>query len=393
MDWSDELNHGSGTSCSFTPNAMECDEHICPPQSFSCGDGQCVDWITRMAFQRFAPAKEDCYTKRNLNYMCEVSPHQRAWTLLNGLCWSGDCFDDLTYPSWNMLNNSNVTSDEKCQYLLRCALSDGLERDCPCNRLNCSQIMSNVCRDNSLLLYPQAGLISPNILFYYELGRSDNIWNVSGMIPRGTQRCRGYQATVNNYMRRSFSPEAVMHADISSILCTLNEGSMISTNYSSTLQYDKFCYNDSFTFSGRQYAVNPDVCNRSDQCISQYRIRDGFFNCFYGHDEDHLSDKSYCVGNVGQYRFQCYNDEHKCLPLSKLDSGRNECSNNYDEGWYGTGMSLSANSKCQKGDTDRCDRLKEYIRESSLKNTRSFDHMSSQTSINHIPFRSYCDSF
>jgi hypothetical protein len=87
MGWSDEFEQRSSESCSFTPDAMECDEHICPRHSFSCGDGQCVDWITRMVFQRFVPAQNDCFNKRNLNFMCEVSEHRRAWTLPNGLCW------------------------------------------------------------------------------------------------------------------------------------------------------------------------------------------------------------------------------------------------------------------------------------------------------------------
>ena len=45
------------THVSFTPNAMDCDEHVCSRNSYSCGDGQCVEWITRMAFQRFVNSK------------------------------------------------------------------------------------------------------------------------------------------------------------------------------------------------------------------------------------------------------------------------------------------------------------------------------------------------
>ena len=85
MDWSDEVHQESGESCPFTPNAIKCDEHICPHNSYSCGDGQCVPWITQMAFQRLIQPTDDCFNKRNLNHMCEVSPH-RQWIIL-ARCW------------------------------------------------------------------------------------------------------------------------------------------------------------------------------------------------------------------------------------------------------------------------------------------------------------------
>jgi hypothetical protein len=52
MDWSDELNHEAGESCSFTPNALECDEHVCPRNSYACGDGQCVEWHSNGLYQQ-----------------------------------------------------------------------------------------------------------------------------------------------------------------------------------------------------------------------------------------------------------------------------------------------------------------------------------------------------
>ncbi len=109
MDWSDEyLNFGR--SCPFQPNAMECDEHICSIDTNSCGDGECVPWIVRMAFQRFNEVKKDCFNKRNLNYMCEFSRDRPSWTLHNGLCWPDKDYDDPRYPSWNA---SNLTFIEK----------------------------------------------------------------------------------------------------------------------------------------------------------------------------------------------------------------------------------------------------------------------------------------
>ena len=84
-----------------------------------------------MAFQRLAKEKNDCFNKRNLNYMCEVSPQQPAWTLESGLCWPDKDYDDPRYPPWNMINASKLSKDEKCHYLFRCVWSKGFELDCP----------------------------------------------------------------------------------------------------------------------------------------------------------------------------------------------------------------------------------------------------------------------
>ncbi|CAF0803116.1 unnamed protein product [Adineta steineri] len=394
MDWSDELDQSSKESCSFTPNAMECDEHICPRHSYSCGDGQCVDWITRMAFQQIFPAKNDCFNKRNLNYMCEVSPHRRAWTLENGLCSPDEGYDDPRYPPSNMINGSTLAHVDKCQYLLRCALSDGFEHDCPCNLLNCTQMMSSVCPNNTFLFYPPPGLINPNILFYYNYNRSGENVAVGGFMFQGSQRCRGYQFTLDKPTLLSFSlSNEIVYFHTNNIFCSLNESSLGYQDYLSPFQYDKFCYNDSLTFNGRPYAVNPDICNRTGECISQYRIHDGFQDCLTEDDEYSDFDKNYCTGNVEKHRFQCFNDQHKCLTLSHLGTGISECSNHYDEIWYGSGAFLKESIVCYKNDTVDCDRLKEYISQSSIKNTNSFAHSLEQTSITQMPFRSYCDSF
>ncbi|CAF4506068.1 unnamed protein product [Rotaria socialis] len=98
MDWSDEYYSEHEQTCPFYPKAMECDEHLCVSYMYSCGDGECVYWETRVAFQRVVEAREDCFNKRNLNYMCAVSPRRSAWTLESGLCCPDKDYDDLRYP-------------------------------------------------------------------------------------------------------------------------------------------------------------------------------------------------------------------------------------------------------------------------------------------------------
>ncbi|CAF5112938.1 unnamed protein product, partial [Rotaria socialis] len=61
MDWSDEVSDELEDSCYFKSAAMECDEHLCPTKLYSCGDGHCIHWVTRMAFQRSQPSLADCF--------------------------------------------------------------------------------------------------------------------------------------------------------------------------------------------------------------------------------------------------------------------------------------------------------------------------------------------
>ncbi|CAF2228918.1 unnamed protein product [Rotaria magnacalcarata] len=158
-----------------------------------------------------------------------------------------------------------------------------------------------------------------------------------------------------------------------------------------------FCWNNSKTFNDRPYAVNPDACPIAWECISQYRIHDGFADCINNIDEEKTFNNDYCTGNVERHRFRCYNDQNKCLSLFWLGSGISRCSNNYDEMWYGSGLSLEKSLTCEKTDTADCARLKTYIRLSSIKNS-SIDssltvlHQNS-TSTDQISFQSYCDSF
>ena len=169
MDWSDELLLDDGKSCPYQSNSIMCDEHLCNRADYSCGDGQCIHWQNRMAFRWLDKTPEHCFNKRNINYMCEVSRNPISWTLANGLCWPDIGYDDVRYPPWHMIDRFNMTNEQKCDYLFRCTLSNGFERDCPCNQQNCSQVMmDNLCSIPSFTVrYPLPNLISSNYFIWY----------------------------------------------------------------------------------------------------------------------------------------------------------------------------------------------------------------------------------
>ena len=90
MDWSDENEiPGSVNSirCFGQKTTIDCDEHICRNNLWSCGDGQCIDWHERFVFQNFLSKTWGCQNLRNFNHMCELNTITDMWTLSTGLCW------------------------------------------------------------------------------------------------------------------------------------------------------------------------------------------------------------------------------------------------------------------------------------------------------------------
>jgi hypothetical protein len=155
-------------------------------------------WITRMA-----EAQADCFNKRNLNYMCEMSPYRRSWTLENGICWFGGSYDDSRYPPWNVIDRFNLTMEEICVYLFRCLASANFEKDCPCHQFNCTQIIIDICSKE--IIYPPPGLIDRNVFLVYKLREYQRNNNFHFFRLNGGIKCREYFSKVKGYVSRPIS--------------------------------------------------------------------------------------------------------------------------------------------------------------------------------------------
>ena len=109
------------------------------------------------------------------------------------------------------------------------------------------------------------------------------------------------------------------------------------------------------------------------------------------------TEQTYCTGKLGQQRFQCFNKEHKCLPLISLGTSIADCANGYDEIWFGTGDSLRIQLPCFKDRTDDCHHLKAYIQHSSIPMNNQTYNTSlvtfEENIIKQIAHFRYCDSF
>jgi hypothetical protein len=258
-------------------------------------------------------------------------------------------------------------------------------------------MMIKVCpRPDRLIIYPPEGLINSNIFIMYNYTHSMENPSFQSFELFGGLKCRGYffQAIFRVQFLSSFvliSIPLINHA-----LCTIDDLKGGYRDFLSPHKNDKFCWNDSLTFNGRPYAVNPDMCIMAGECISQYRIRDGSLDCYDAQDDTTVLDKNYCTGNVGRHRFQCFNNQRKCLPVVRLGTGYADCSNSYDEGWYGIGTDLRFQLSCFIAMTTDCHLVKEYIQQSSTKNSSnnsSLVNPQQQEPTDRMPFRHYCDSF
>jgi hypothetical protein len=152
MDRSDEKNIFPFEVCAYLAGSIYCEERLCFRQQWSCGDGQCIMGSYRLSYK--GNTRHYCQNMREFNYICEIHPEYQLWTQADGSCSNQRGYDDSLDMNDEDLNNAS-----KCVYLIRCALSHGFERDCPCDRKNCSLVMADVCEADQVYSYPDEPLI------------------------------------------------------------------------------------------------------------------------------------------------------------------------------------------------------------------------------------------
>ncbi|UJR11129.1 hypothetical protein I4U23_015310 [Adineta vaga] len=380
MDQSDENRNKNSKACPFTAGSIECEEQLCTPYEWSCGDGQCILGPYRLSYKR--AVEEYCVNMREFNYMCEMHPKITLWTQPNGLCWDLDEYDDLLD-----MNNENMSNTSKCIYLIRCAMSQGFERDCPCNHLNCSFVMEDVCQKNYSYRYPMGNLLRPYIVLFYGWEHSIAHFEPESISFDGSIKCRGFYGNTEEHV--SFHEEEWYKLDsfprIDHLFCNHEE---VTRDNKSHIQYHHSCWNGSRTLNNHSYAFI-DICEKSHKCISQYRIGDEYVDC---EEETHpiVVDGDYC-SKLRKHRFQCSNQQVSCLPVRTLGDRWFDCKNRHDEFVGGSIMPLF-DIECNYRLDDGCRLLKEYVAtDGKINGTHSFSE--NQLEKRELSFLSYCDTF
>jgi hypothetical protein len=88
-----------------------------------------------------------------------------------------------------------------------------------------------------------------------------------------------------------------------------------------------------------------------------------------------------------RYRFRCSAEEPTCLSVTALGNLQNDCTNKFDELWFGTSTQIN-NINCNKLWQDQCEILRQYIENSWILN--STNQVVKEL---RIPFRHHCDTF
>ena len=179
LDWSDEMPYYDDRQCANEAASAQCDDRYCPPQQWSCGDGQCIR--DRFLFQKLRQVEFECRSQRDQYFLCETHYAVGKWTLASGRCMEGFGYHEP--------DQSNYTVDEECQYLLRCALSYALDHRCLCkNPFACPERANDTC-PLDLIRYPRAEIIAPYMLLLYNRSRNFTRYDADVSQISGTIKC------------------------------------------------------------------------------------------------------------------------------------------------------------------------------------------------------------
>ena len=366
MDSSDEQVFFNDQQCFFDQVRFECDEHFCLSNQWSCRDGQCIH--DRLAFQEDLPRSITCANRRDRYFMCEADTIDRMWTLPKGTCYR-----PVNYRQLDTEENLPITKEELCQFYLRCSLADNIRNGCPCQIGDyCFPTLPNPC-EKEFIPYPTRPIITSYIQFLYNT-RFEKFQTEPDLIQiNGSIKCRGYSVEYQTIIPYS---SKVDFRQLEYQICTANNATR-----QESMGYDLHCWQNEDWI---------DVCLTSKECLSTYRIHDGYIDC--ADQSDEILNQSIRMGNCSSekdLRFTCSKQESACLPVHRLGDLSSDCQNHSDEYWMGNGINLSK-LKCRS--IDQCQFLRHYIEISSsidLQSDMNVFQLTTQT----IPFRSYCDTF
>ncbi|CAF1179138.1 unnamed protein product [Didymodactylos carnosus] len=369
LDWSDEMPFKSSGKCSLESVSEECDDHLCPPNEWSCGDGQCIR--DRLAFHDYEFLT--CQSGRDQYFICETHAEKKLWTMSNGRCYDPDEGNERCEES-SAANHSEV---EQCEYLLKCSLSEDAEKDCHrCDGPGCVEKLRKVC-PSTLIRYPQRAIVAPFLffLFKYTKNRRNNLPYF--VLINGTIRCGDSFITVIDEII-PFEADLNVRRLMEDYFCQPVE----TSSWSELVQPHRECHRAN---------ESTDRCEEWNPCMSITRIRDGWWNCLNLEDERERTsmeiEKS-CAG-VRRDRFRCSVEEPTCLSVMKIGDKKTDCLNRFDELWFENGREFSS-MNCNDRTNDKCSFFRQYIDESWRSASMNKSEISSGQ---RITFRSYCDTF
>ena len=372
MDMSDERGPFEDVNCPFQPASSQCDDRVCLPQKWPCGDGQCIN--ERSPAWTSMNEGMACQNRRDQFFWCETAYSDKVWTLPNGRCTEGkpDAKDSLT---------------NYCIHLMMCAIEEPVAKD-PSNgaiAADCLESFQDVCVSRGALLYPNGALLRPYLLHYYNM-TYETLDTLGALEANGTIKCRAGLVNFASRLSNNFLFEVTPF--IESELCE----QMPNDSNLSNQGYHRFCHNDSRTFSNSSYHWM-DVCAVTKRCISAYRIDDGFDNCYFNDDEGSASQlvEQSCSNRIRRHRFRCSVEQPTCHYVTALDRLANHCSSTNDTFSKVVQATIST-IQCNSRSKSACHVLRRSIEASWTSHLHNRTDLQ-EFYVKKVPFRSYCDTF
>jgi hypothetical protein len=393
MDWSDEMGISveNGVNCISAPN-LDCDEHLCLHDQYSCGDGQCYWQETNRINNLLNGIPTYCLSYRDINYLCEIVGRfsRQLWTIDDGYC--------MHYSlSYTEAGYSAAANKDSCTFLVKCALSTNLDADCDCDD-ECTDQIQSVCLPE--IQYPAEGnLITPYfIMKYLRDGRDWTERTPDKYYVHGSIQCRGYQimakkeASIRLINGRNLLQIGFIEAQFCILTIKFQDDILLTFQNESGPQFPRNCWNESKTFNNFTYQYRK-VCDH--RCFSKYRIRDGIDDCSPFTEDDEKSFLNQSCPTQQRFRLQCSSTELSCLLATNIGTYQEQCRNGVDEFSYETGQDLSTKTQCTKRNDPACTFFRTYIQRSSSssRNVTFVNSIQSTKSVTKIPFSLYCDSF
>ena len=371
LDWSNEMRYKKDESCPKERVNTKCDDRLCPPNSWSCGDGECIP--DRLAFQKLTH-DPTCQSGRDQYFFCETHVNKRQWTMSNGRC-----FEDGQYGASPVVNGSQ---EEECEYFLKCALSRGGEIGCSCDRApECAAKLNKVFRF-SVIAYPRRAMVVPFLFFLFDSTKRN--WKsklADSLLITGTVRCGDSFGTVTKVVSLKSEMDLNARRMAEEHFCRPFRNNLSSENIVQS------------GFGHRCDQVHQSIacCNKWNPCLSLTRLNNGEKNCLNGRDEVERTEmeiEKTCT-LVRRHRFRCSREQATCLSVIRLGDSDVDCRNRFDQWWLGDGRELSS-VNCNDQKTDECSLLRQSIEQSWTSIVINRTEMQSE---DRISFRSYCDTF
>ena len=372
MDLSDERGPFEDVNCPFQPASSQCDDRLCLPKQWSCGDGQCI--AERSPFWTSVNEGIACQNRRDQFFWCETAYGDKVWTLPNGRCT-----EDKPAVKDRLTNH--------CIHLTLCVIeeSSGKDYSDPEMAAACLESFRDACASHGTIPYPNGAILSSYILQYYNV-TYDPFTLAWFTEVNGTIKCR---TGLVNFAHRLPNPLPFeVNPYIEYELC---ERMPTDSNFSNQ-GYHRFCHNDSKTFSNSSYHWI-DVCRLSKRCISAYRIVDGFDDCDRVDDEGRASQlvEQSCSNRIRRHRFRCSVEQPTCYYVTALDSLARHCSSTNDT-FAKVVQATIPTIKCNSRSKSDCHILRRSIEASWTSHLHNRTDLQ-EFYVKKVPFRSYCDTF